>query len=454
MKKLLTKAYVLPIIVLIAIALVVFKVKSKPPIEHEKLQFPTRTVEVIEVKKIPFRALAVAYGNVEPAVLFEARAEVSGKISYIHPALKKGGSVAKGVVVLRIEPTTFEFSLDQSKAGLEASESALTQLGVEEASTRKSLEIAQQNLDVGLKELKRLEGVLKKGLIARSNVDAENQKVLQLRQSVEDLKGRLTAYTSRKKSTKAQINQSKSQLDQSEDTLSRTEIRMPFDARIGKVSIEKDEFTSIGNVLFEASGTEAVEVNAEMATRQFRPLLAGFNDRVVNLQSPDAFEIAISTLKLQATVSLVSYEDDTALWDAQLLRIGESIDPTRDTLNLVVSVNNPYGAVIPGKRPPLLKGMYTKVSFYAPAKNRLVIPRKAIHQGRVYVASDNNKLEIRPVEIAHKQGSLAVINAGLQEGEKIIVNDVIPVIEGLPIKAIQNLKLEEQLVYQALGSVK
>lgn len=215
MKNILQKAVILPLIVIVALAVVIFKVKSKPPIKHEELQFPVKTVEVITARKIPFRVRSTAYGHVEPAVLMLAKAEVAGKISYIHPLLKQGGNLLQGTVALRIEPTTFEFSLDQSKAGLAASQSALVQLEVEENTTRGSLDIAEQNLQVGKKELDRLLSVWEKKLISRSVVDAEEQKVLQLRQQVADIQGRLTGFASRKAATQAQIRQSESQLAQS-----------------------------------------------------------------------------------------------------------------------------------------------------------------------------------------------------------------------------------------------
>lgn len=102
----------------------------------------------------------------------------------------------------------------------------------------------------------------------------------------------------------------------------------------------------------------------------------------------------------------------------------------------MVAVDKPYDGIIPGKRPPLLKGMYVSVEFLAPAKDQLVVPRKAIHQGRVYVATPENTLSIRPVKISFSNGNQAVIESGLKKGEQIILTDVIPVIEGLPVKPI------------------
>lgn len=128
--------------------------------------------------------------------------------------------------------------------------------------------------------------------------------------------------------------------------------------------------------------------------------------------------------------------DDDVVWEGRLLRISESIDPVRDTLGLVVAVDKPYAGLIPGKRPPLLKGMFVSVEFLAPARGQLLVPRKAIHQGRVYVVTAENKLSIRPLNIGFAQGNMAVVESGLEEGEQVIVTDVIPIIEGLPVKPI------------------
>ena len=451
MKNILQRAVILPLIVILAVVLVVVKTKSKSPIEHEELGFPTKTVEVITARKIPFRARSTAYGNVEPAVLMQAKSEVSGKISYMHPALKNGGNLSQGTVALRVEPTTFEFSLNQSKAALTGSQSALVQLEVEERSTRTSLEIAKRNLEVGKMELGRLLSVWEKNLISRSVVDAEEQKVLQLTQQVEDLQGKLTGFDSRKTATQAQITQSESQLAQSQDTLGRTEVIIPFDSVIGDVFVEKGEFTSVGSILFEASGVQAVEINAQMPTRQFRPLFMGVSDQPMSVRNPAELQSALFQMRLEARVSLVGHEGNTAKWQGELLRIGDSIDPTRDTLGVVIAVNNPYAGVVPGKRPPLLKGMYTSVELYAPAREMMVIPRKAIHQGRIYVANSANELEIREVKVLHRQGRLVILEAGVDEGERIIITDVIPVIEGLPLKPIQAQEYELQMARDALG---
>ena len=458
MKKILRNFIILPLILFTAIAIVVILVKTKVPVEHQDAGYPVKAVEVITAEKIPFRARAMAFGNVKPAVTLNTKSEVSGKISFMHADLKKGASLSKGTVVLRIEPTTFEFSLTESQAALASSKSTLTQLKVEEKSAKDSLTIVKKNLDVELKELERTEELKKKGIISQSALDKEKQKVLGLRQQLQDIEGKIASYDSRRNAIKAQIKQSKSQVDKSQDTLGRTEVRLPFDARIGTVSVEKDEFVQAGAMLFEALGIQAVEINAQISTKQFRPLVSGLRvirDTTVDLHDPITLQTVLSNLRLEARVRLVGDASRLTVWDGTLLHLSESVDPIRDTLGLVVVVDKPYEGIIPGKRPPLLKGMYTSVEFFAPAKLTLVLPRKAVHQGRVYVATDENTLAIRAVNILFTQGDMVVLSgsgdAGIKVGEKVIISDVIPVMEGMPLKTIAATEYEKRLRLIALG---
>ncbi len=462
MKKIFKNFIFLPLILAAAIAFVVYQVKSKAPVEHEQAGFPVKAVEVINIDKIPFRARAMAFGHVEPSVVLKAKSEVSGKVIYVNPKLNKGASLKKGTVVIRIEPTNFELSLSQSKAGLAGSRSSLDQLIAEEKSTKRALTIAQKNLDVELKELQRIKSLWVKRLIARSTLDKEEQVVLSLRQQVQDIQGKLESYASRKAAIRAQITQSKSQVDQSKVTLDRTEVVLPFDARIGTVYVEEGEFIPAGGLLFEALGLQEVEINAQLPTKQFRPLVStlgngkGIKNTSISLKDPASIAKAIQNLHLEAKVRLVGDSSDAAVWDGKLDRLSESVDPTRDTIGLVITVKDPYESVIPGKRPPLLKGMYTSVELFSPARPTIVVPRKAVHQGRVYLASEKNTLEIVPVYVQFMQGDLIVLDDKKDAhltGKRVIISDVIPVMEGLPLKAIVAESYMQKLTQNALGKV-
>jgi multidrug efflux pump subunit AcrA (membrane-fusion protein) len=435
----------------VAVGVAVILVKAKAPLEHVAVEMPSRVVETITTREIPFRTRITAYGNVEPAITLNSMAEVSGKISYVHPNLKSGETIPAGTLVVRIDAEDYALSLKQTQEDLKASQSSLRELEEEEKSTRRSLQLAQKNLEVGEAELARIQDVYKKQLVAKSALDAEQQKAIQLRQQVEDLQGRLNGYESRRQSIAAQIARAEQEVQNRTTILGRTQITLPFDARIGAVSIDKTEFVTVGSPLFEAIDLKGVEISAQLPLDSMRKLVSHLENRTeVSRQFIQTGGRINESLGLSARVRLVN-EMPGAVWDARVLRISEAIDPTRQTLGIVVGIDNPYEKIIPGKRPPLLKGMYTAVELFAPVRPALVIPRKAIHQGRVYIASAEDRLVIRPVEVQLIQGDLAVIRSGIEADERVIITDLIPVIEGMPLQVSTANQVEMELQQRASG---
>ena len=439
--------------IVLALVLAIILIKLKAPMQHVAVEMPSKAADYITADRIPFRTRITAYGNVEPAISLNSMAEVSGKISYLHPNLKSGETIPAGTLVVRIDAEDYAVTLKQTQADLEASRSSLKELKEEKKTTQRSLKLAKENLKFGEAEYQRVKDVYKKRLISKSTLDAEEQKVIQLRQNVEELQGKLNTFDSRHQSVQANIVRTEQAVKSSQTVLGRTEISLPFDARIGKVNIEKNEFVAVGTVLFEAIDLKGVEISAQLPMESMRKLVSHLeNTSVVSEQIIFTGGHINNNLGLSASVRLVNNMAE-AVWQARVLRISESIDATRQTLGLVVGVDDPYKKIIPGKRPPLIKGMYTAIDIYAPARPAMVIPRKAIHQGRVYIANSDNKLEIRQVDIQLAQGELVVIRNGIEIGERIIITDLIPVIEGMPLQLSVASKDEIDIKQQAQGNI-
>ncbi len=427
-------------------------VLTKAPLEHEALEVPRRVVQVVEAAEIPFRARVTAYGNVEPAITLSRNAEVSGKISYLHPNLKPGETIPAGTLVVRIDAEDYERTLQQTREDLKASQSSLKELEEEEKTTRRSLELARQNLEVGEAEYARVQGIYQQQLVAKSTLDAEEQKVIQLRQSLEELQGRMNGYDSRRRSIEAQIARAEQEVGSSETILGRTEISLPFSARIGEVPVEVEEFVAVGAVLFEAIDLKGVEISAQLPMTSMRKLVSHLEDASLEGRQFVALGGRVNdALNLSARVRLVNDMPD-ARWEARVLRLTEAIDVTRQTLGVVVGVDDPYEKVIPGRRPPLLKGMYTAVDIYAPERQALVIPRRAVHAGRIYIANADDRLEIRPIEIQVEQDDLVVIRAGIAPGERVVITDLVPVIDGMPLAVTRDTDFETGMRERALGT--
>jgi len=433
----------------VVVALVL--VKNRAPLEHVALEMPSRVVEVVPARRIPFRTRVTAYGNVEPSITLNSTAEVSGEVSYLHPNLKAGETLPANTLVVRIDAEDYALSLRQTQEDLKGSRSSLRELEADQKSTQRSLQLAQKNLEVGEAELGRIREIYEKKLIAKSTLDAEEQKSIQLRQQLEDLQGKLNGFDSRRQSIESQIARAEQEVQNRTTILGRTEIRLPFDARIGTVSVNQNEFVTVGSALFEAIDLKGVEISAQLPIGSMRKLVSHLeNQSQVIRQFVLTGGRINESLGLAAEVRLVG-DMPSAKWQARVLRISESIDATRQTLGVVVGVDKPYEKIVAGQRPPLLKGMYTAVDLMAPQRLAMVIPRKALHEGRVYIAAADGSLEIRAIEVSLSQDDLVVVKAGLEENERVIITDLTPVIEGMPLQVTEATEFATEMSQHALG---
>lgn len=96
-------------------------------------------------------------------------------------------------------------------------------------------------------------------------------------------------------------------------------------------------------------------------------------------------------------------------------------------------------AVVPNPSGVLRPGLFVRVKVAAQAPyNAVLVPESAIGADQsdrfVYVLDKDSNAERRSVQLGTKQGSLRVINEGLAEGEKVIVNGLLLVRPGKPVK--------------------
>jgi len=423
--------YALPAFAATGLALAFIIVSLVPDIKHTAEGAPAPVAEYIEALPRPFVPRATGYGFAEPTTILEASAEVSGRITFMNPAVKAGALLEAGTELLRIDPTDYELSLAEARADLAVARAQKNEQSLLLASAKTAFEIAARNLSLGEANLARKRDLLKNSTISQASLDREEQGVLQLRQEKQARQQQLETLPSQIDVATARIKQSEARLVEQEERLARTKISLPFTARIAAVHVDRDEFVNAGGRLFDAHSVDSVEITTQLSLGSLQNLLAGMGvlpaDQTIN--TPSAL---ISKLGLQAEVVLPDRVFD-ARWKGTVIRVGESQDRETRTLALVVRVDDPYGQIIPGVRPPLLRGMYVAVHLVSDPLESIVVPRRAVHGSKIYVASDKDTLELRDVNVVF-QGDVAVVRDGLKAGEKVIVTDLIPAVAGMAIE--------------------
>jgi len=405
-------------------------VSFAPRVEHVDVGAPPPLAEYIEAKKLPFVPRALGHGFVEPATLLEASAEVSGRVIFMNPELKAGAFLTEGTEVLRIDPTDYLLTLAEARADLAAAKAQLQEQKLLLESAKTAFEIAERNLKLGQANLERKRDLLVQGTISQASLDQEEQGVLRLRQDHQARQQQLETLPSQIEVAVARIKQNEARVVEQEERLARTTIKLPFTTRIAAVHVDEDEYVSMGGRLFDAHSVDAVEITTRLSLGSMQNLIAGTQllpaDQTVN--TPAAL---LEKLHIGAEVTLPDRGYD-ARWEGTVVRIGESQDMETRTIAMVVRIEDPYGQIVVGKRPPLLKGMYVSVNLMSDQIESLIVPRHAVHGGQLYVATPEGTLSLRDVEVV-TQGDMAIVQKGLAEGERVILTDLVPAVDGMAI---------------------
>jgi len=428
-------------IIIIGIATFIFLIKNKQPPQKQTISELITYVRTIPALKTTITPTVIGYGTVQPSRTWEGIAEVSGKIIMMHPELKDGNVLKAGELLLKIDPVDYQLAIAQAEANVQSIDAQLEELLVREKNSKNSLAIERRVLAVAQKELNRLKTLKKKGSISQSNVDQQQRSVLTQSQSVQQRKNELTLLPAETKVLQAKKAVAKAELATARRKLAQTEIYLPFTARIAAVNIEKDQFAKQGNALITVDSIDKAEVTAQIAMGQMRNLLQGVN----NLQLSLNLEKMRHSLSLQAKV-ILNVGDKRITWKGKFLRTSNTIDTQTRTIGVVVGIDNPYKQAQVGVRPPLTKNTFVSVELTGkPSEQYIVIPRVAIHDHYVYSVDAEQRLQIRPVEIAFTQDDFAIIKSGLEEGEQVLVSRISPAISGMKLATETDTVLVEKI---------
>lgn len=416
-----------PILIGVAAIFLAPLIKSKP--QQMEVVEPTTKVRTIIVSKLAVMPRAIGYGTVKPARTWEAVAEVSGQVVWVSDDLKNGRTVRSGTEVLRIEDADYRLALVQAEVQLRAAQ-------VKGNITRASLAIAEKDLKILQDDYQRKVGLAAKGTVSKAVVEASERQMLNGETQVQNQRNAVELNTVEYQVADAQ--KARAELD-----LLRTHMVAPFDVRITDVNIGEAQYATKGQLLFTADGLEVAEIEAQLPIGILRPLITA-------AQSADTSPVD-GVMGLKALVRLRT-ATHTVEWPARIDRVSGVIDPQTQSLGVVVAISRPTDKARPGKRPPLYRNTFVEVELTAPPmEGQIVVPLSALHNDLLYVVDDNNRLDVREVEVAFAQGNYAVLKNGVEAGERIVTSDLASAVKGMLLDPQEDKKSKKLMVIEATG---
>ncbi len=434
--------------VAVALAVAGYLVTHRPgPSEKQTLE-AIHTLRVIPAPVVDLVPRAYGYGQAEPVQVWEAVAQVKGRVIVTHPDLDPGQLIKKGTLLIHIDPVEYELAVARLEALIDQARANLSELDTEDANLRHLIEIEQRSLALAEKMLARRQQAAVGRAVSREDVDREEKNFLASKKTLQQLKNSLSLIPSRRNALNAALDLHQADLAQAQIDLENTRIHAPFDCRLADVTIEPDQFVGTGQGLFKAHGIEASRIHARFRMESMRNLLGGQTRKQFGPDmDPDTFQKVFSTIS--ATVFLAD-ADWPVQWEARIERLRESVDPGTREILVTAVVDRPYETAVPGKRPPLMPGLFCRVDLTAPARpGQVVLPRSAVHDQTVFLVDSDNRLEKRPVETGFALQDMVVIAKGLSGGETVVLSDPAFAITGMKIEPVMDEELAARIKHQA-----
>lgn len=434
---------------LLGVGLVALFVANRQSPTHGEVDPVVPKLTVITVQPMEFQLEARGYGVTRAANSWQAVANVPGRVVERHPKLESGTLMRKGTPLLTLDPSRYKLAIADAEAELASLAAEQSQLDTEEENTGRLLKLERTRLTLAEQELTRIERLAKSGTVSQSQRDEQQRATVAQRQAVATLENQLALLPTRKAYLRAQVERATTRLEQAREDLADTRFVAPYDLRIDEVEIELHQFATAGQRLFRADSIAQAEIETHIPLPVLRRLMGSV---LYTAPPADALDISerVDLSAIDIEVHLAGAEE--IRWPARVTRVASGLDPATRTARVVVIVDAPYDKVASSQHPHMQPGMYVQV--YLTTRSReplLVIPVAALHHNEVYRVSDDDKLERRPVSVAFEQNDLAVISGGLAPGDRIIVDDPIPALDGMAIKPWRDESLEQRLQAQARG---
>jgi len=346
-------------------------------------------------------------------------------VTYIHPRLRGGEILPEGTELVHVDPKDYELALAQAQA-------ELAELNAQETNAKASLDIEKRNLELASKELERIQSLVKKGTASQSKADETERAMLAYRASVQNLQNTLALVPSQRSVLEAKVALA-------ERNLGHTVITSPYDMRVANLNVEADQYVPVGQSLFEGDAVDRVEIEAQVAMSSLRRLFIGRQNMQIDIERLS--EEFAELIALDPVVRL-DLGNHVAEWQAEFVRFSDTVDPETRTMGVVVAVDNPFEKVIPGYKPPLSKGMFVNVVMSGKqTMKRVLVPRTAVRGNTVFIADEDDRLRRRPVKILFSQGDISVVEEGVEPGERVVVTDLVPAVDGMLLQ----VQLDEAL---------
>ncbi|CAN5924788.1 efflux RND transporter periplasmic adaptor subunit [soil metagenome] len=209
----------------------------------------------------------------------------------------------------------------------------------------------------------------------------------------------------------AKLNKAKAEVALATTHRSLTELRAPFDGIVGRFHVRLGSLVAEGDLLTTLSDNSTVWVYFNVSEAEY--------------------------LKYKSAIP-----DDKPAAAKLIMADGQVFDQPGKVETIEADFNNATGnlafrATFPNPKGLLRHGETGKIAMAVPFKNAMLIPQKAtfdvLDRKFVYVVDDKNVIHSKPITVAAELPHIFVVESGLGEKDRILLDGLRKVRDGLTI---------------------
>ena len=361
--------------------------KPKTPVEAAKprvmVQKARTQTAVLSVK---------SQGLVTAKRQIDIVAQVSGKIVQASPSFEKGVFIEQDEVLLQLDKRDAQAALVKAQSQLVRRQRLLAE---EKGRVRQA---KREWRDLGNKEAN--------ALFLRTPQLAEAQ---------------------------AEIDSAEADVAIAKLNIERTEIKVPFSARIEETFVDLGQFVSAGTRIAQIYGTAAAEVRLPLSDRKMA---------LLNLPLSTNESSSFPSVTLSGVLG-----GTQRVWPGKIVRMEPSIDMQSGMHYAIAEIDNPFSSEYPA---PLLPGLFVEADIAGKRlKDILVLPEETlISRTNLYTLDQNNTVQLTSVTVLNKKDGKVWIQSNLPPDTLILLDKhalVSPGLEVDPVIPDDSLQIGNQL---------
>jgi RND family efflux transporter MFP subunit len=375
-----------PILVLaVSIGIVQALGAAKP--EPEKKEDAQRLISlyVDDVTSDTVTISVQTQGEVRPKTEIDLIPQVSGRIVGISSAFAEGAEFGPGETLIKIDDTDYKLAVVRAQARVAEAEVAVQR------------ELANAKIK-------------KDHWLNKENTGEPTPYALNKPQVLE---------------AEAKLASAQSDLKEAQLNVARTEINVPFLGRVREKSVGIGQYVTAGTHLGRVFSTETVEIRLPLTDYQ-----------LAELNLPMGFMADAFNAPLVQFSAHVGNREHT--WNGRIVRTHASVDQQTRLIYAIAEVEDPYGLGADNGA-PIAVGMFVHADIAGVnSQSAMVLPRLALRNtNKVYVINDENRLEIRTVEVLSTSEDTVLVSNGVEVGDQVVTSTIPAAVDGMEVRAIR-----------------